>query len=52
MYGLKHSLTLVRKIDETAICRAAAADAGKFSLDQISWFMPQVIPADAEKVSI
>ena len=52
MYGLKHSITLVRKTDDDAIFRAAAADAAKVSLDKISWFMPHVIPADAEKFSI
>ena len=30
----------------------AAAGARKVSLDKISWFMPHVIPADAEKFSI
>ena len=52
MYGLKHNLTLVRKRDDDAIFRGAAAGAGKVSLDKISWFMPHVIPADAEKFSI
>ena len=51
VYGLKHSLTLVRKTDDDAIFREAAAGAGKVSLDKISWFMPHVIPADAEKFS-
>ena len=32
--------------------RAAAAGVGKVSLDKISWFMPHVIPTDAEKFSI
>ena len=52
VYGLKHSLTLVRKIDGDAIFRGAAAVARKVSLDKMSWFMPHVIPADAEKFSI
>ena len=52
MYGLKHILTLVRKTDDDAIFRGAAAGAGKVSLDNISWFMPHVISADAEKFSI
>ena len=52
VYGLKHSLTVVRKTDDDVIFRGAAAGAGKVSLDKISWFMPHVIPADAEKVSI
>ena len=52
MYGLKHNLTLVKKTDDDAIFRGAAAGAGKVSLDNISWIMPHVIPADAEKFSI
>ena len=52
MYGLKHSLTLVRKTDDDAIFRGAAAGAEKVSLDKMSWFMPHVIPADAEKFFI
>ena len=46
---MKHSLTLVKKIDDDATFRGAAADAGKVSLETIAWFMPHVIPADAEK---
>ena len=52
MYSLNHSLTLDRKIDDDAIFRGAAAGARKVSLDKISWFIPHVIPADAEKFSI
>ena len=52
VYGLKNNQTLVRKTDDDAIFRGAAAGAGKVSLDKISWFMPHVIPADAEKFSI
>ena len=52
VYGLKHSLTLLRKTQDDAIFRGAAAGAGKISLDKISWFMPHVIPADAEKFSV
>ena len=32
--------------------RAAAAGAGKVSLDKISWFMPYIISADAGQFSI
>ena len=39
VYGLKHNLTLVRKTDDDAIFRLAAAGAGKVSLDKMSWFM-------------
>ena len=52
VYGLKHNLTLVRKTDDDAIFRGAAAGDGKVSLDKIAWFMPHVIPAEAEKFSI
>ena len=52
LYGLKHSLTIVKKIDDDAIFRGAAAGAGKASLDEMSWFMPHVIPADAENFFI
>ena len=51
-YGWKDNLTLVRKTDDDAIFRGAAADAGNVSLDKMSWFMPHVIPTDAEKFFI
>ena len=49
---MKQTLTLVRKSDNDAIYRAAAADAGKVTLDKVSWFMPHVLPADAEKLQL
>ena len=52
VYGLKHSLTLVKKTDDDAISRGAAAGAEIVSLDKISYFMPHVILVDAEKFSI
>ena len=52
VYGLKHNVTLVRKTDDDAIFRGTAAGAGKVSLGKISWFMPDVIQADAETFSI
>lgn len=52
VYGLKHTLTLVRKSDNDAIFRAHAADAGKVNIDRISWFMPHIIPADLEKMQL
>ena len=52
VYGLKHSLTLVRKTKDDSIFREAAAGAEKVSLDKISWFMPHVIRLDAEQFSI
>ena len=44
IYGLKQTLTLVRKSDSDAIFRANAAAAGKVTLDKVSWFMPHVTP--------
>ena len=52
VYGLKHSLTLIRKTDDDEIFRGAAAGAGKVSLEKISSFMPHVISANDEKFSI
>ena len=52
VYCLQHSLTLVMKTDYDAIFRGGAAGAGKVSQGKMSWFMPHVIPADAEKFSI
>ena len=37
---------------QDAIFRGEAAGAGKVSLDNISWFMPLVIPAETKKFSI
>ena len=45
VYSLKHNISLVRITD-------AVADVGKVTLDKISWFVPHVISADAEKISI
>ena len=52
VYGMKQTLTLVRKSDDDAIFRAAAADAGKVNLDKISWFMPHVVPSDMERLKL
>lgn len=52
IYGFKHTLTLVRKTSEDAIFRLAAVDAGKVTLDKISWYMPHVLPADTEKFQL
>ena len=52
VYGLKHTLTLVRKSDDDAIFRLAAADAGKVDVSKISWFMPHVTPSDMERMQL
>ena len=43
VYGWKQSLTPFTKIDDDAIFRAAAAGAGKVSLDKIPWLFPQML---------
>jgi hypothetical protein len=64
VYGVKHTLTLVRKADDDAIFRAgvipavggnaqvAAVDAGKVDISKISWFMPHVTPSDMERMQL
>jgi len=45
LYGIKHQLTLVRDTDDNSIYRAAGVDAGKITLDKVSWWVPQVTPS-------
>jgi len=52
VYGFKHTLALVRKTDDDAIFRHNDEDAGKVSIDKLSWFMPQILPADSEKFQL
>jgi len=59
VYGMKQTLTLVRKSDDDAVYRvllvdaaAAAAAAGKVNISKISWFMPHVIPSDMERMQL
>ena len=52
VYGFKHTLALVRKTDNDAIFRHNDEDAGKVSIDKLSWFMPQILPADSEKFQL
>ncbi|XP_060065445.1 uncharacterized protein LOC132545774 [Ylistrum balloti] len=52
VYGMKQTLTLVRKTDNDAIFRNANVDDGKITLEKVSWFMPHVLPADAEKFQL
>ena len=45
VYGVRHTLTLVRTTDENdAIFRTEATGAGKVKLTKISWMMPKVQP--------
>ena len=61
VYGLKHTLTLTRDNDNTAIFKAVvlnlAGDAdtlpfGMVLLSKITWFMPHVMPADEDKMKL
>ena len=53
VYGVRHTLTLVRATDDNdAIFRAADADAGKVKLSKISWMMPKVQPSDEMKYKL
>ena len=58
VYGLKHTLTLTRDNNNTAIFRAindAAGNpfpAGQVSLSDIIWYMPHVTPADEDKMKL
>ena len=60
VYGLKHTLTLTRDNDNTAIFKFADDDGagndrlafGRVNLDKIIWFMPHVTPADEDKMKL
>ena len=58
VYGLKHTLTLTRNIDDDAIFRSNNNNAGnpfddaKVELKSIRWFMPHVTPADKYKMDL
>ncbi|XP_065653004.1 uncharacterized protein LOC136080314 [Hydra vulgaris] len=49
IYGLKHTITLVRQSDDNAIFRLAGAAAGKVILNRIQLLMPNLIPSCEEK---
>ena len=52
LYGMQQKLTLTRTNNDNAIFRAAGADEGKINLQRIRWFMPHVIPSDAQRLSL
>jgi hypothetical protein len=52
-YGMRHKLTLVRKSDDDAIYKAAAAvPSGKVKLSKVAWLMPRVHASDAKKFEL
>ena len=53
MYGMRHTLTLVRTTDDNnALFRSAAAADGKIKFSKISWLMPKVMPNDEWKFKL
>ena len=58
VYGLKHTLTLTRDNNNTAIFKAANDAAGnplpvgQVLLSDIIWYMPHVTPADKDKMEL
>ena len=52
VYGMRHTLTLIRGGDDDAIFKANGVDAGKVKLSKISWMMPRVHPSDAKKFAL
>ena len=52
VYRLKHGLILTRKGTEDAIFRPDNVDSGKITLSKISWFMPDVTPADEDQMEL
>ena len=52
VYGFKHTIILTGNNDHEAIFRDVGVDAGKISLSKVSWFMPDVIPADKDKMEL
>ena len=49
---MKQTLTSTRNNDDDAIFRANVADAGKIKLDEISLYMPHLMPAKKEKMEL
>ena len=52
VYGFKHTIILTKNNDHEAIFRADAVDAVKITLSKVFWFMPDVIPADKDKMEL
>ncbi|XP_065642828.1 uncharacterized protein LOC136074440 [Hydra vulgaris] len=51
IYGLKHTITLVRQCDDDATFKLAGVAAG-VNLNKISLFMLNVLPSDTEKFTL
>ena len=51
-YGMRDTLQLIRKDDNDALYRAAAAGAGKVKLSKMAWFVPIVQPNDVRNANL
>ena len=51
-YGMRDTLQLIRKDDNDALFRTAAAGAGKVVLTKLAWVVPIVQPNDVLKVNL
>ena len=53
IYGMRHTLTLVRSTDDTnAIFKTQEAALGKIKLSKVAWIMPRVQPNDKMKYKL
>ena len=52
VYGMRHTLSMIRKKDDDAIFRAAGVAAGKIDITRLTWYVPHVLPSDASKFMI
>ena len=52
VYGFKHALILTRNDAHDAIFQDGGVDAGKITLIKVFWFMPDVMPADKDKMEL
>ena len=51
-YGIRDTLQLIRKDDNDALFRTAAAGTGKVVLSKLAWSVPIVQPNDVRKVNL
>ena len=51
-YGMRDTFQLIRKDDNDALFRTAAAGAGNVLLSKLAWFVPIVQPNDVRKVNL
>ena len=51
-YGMRDTLQLIRKDDNDALFRTAAAGAGRLVLSKLAWSVPIVQPNDVRKVNL